>query len=56
MSFAPAASGEIFPRKIRRLDLAFIYGVIYSYYAFFLLPWVYPYAFLTVRHRGWLTR
>jgi hyaluronan synthase len=37
-------------------DLDFIYGVIYSYYAFFLLPWVYPYAFLTVRHRGWLTR
>jgi hyaluronan synthase len=37
-------------------DLDFIYGVIYSYYAFFLLQWIYPYAFLTVRNRHWLTR
>jgi hyaluronan synthase len=37
-------------------DLDFIYGVIYSYYAFFLLQWIYPYACVTVRHRGWLTR
>lgn len=37
-------------------DLEFIYGVIYSYYAFFLLQWIYPYAFLTVRNRHWLTR
>lgn len=37
-------------------DLDFIYGVIYSYYAFFLLHWIYPYAWITVRHRGWLTR
>ena len=37
-------------------DLDFIYGVIYSYYAFFLLQWIYPYALLTARHRGWLTR
>ena len=37
-------------------DLEFIYGVIYSYYAFFLLQWIYPYAFLTVRNRRWLTR
>jgi len=37
-------------------DLELVYGVIYSYYAFFLLQWIYPYAFLTVRHRGWLTR
>jgi hyaluronan synthase len=37
-------------------DLDFIYGVIYSYYAFFLLQWIYPYALVTVRHRGWLTR
>lgn len=37
-------------------DLEFVYGVIYSYYAFFLLQWIYPYAFLTVRNRHWLTR
>ena len=37
-------------------DLEFIYGVIYTYYAFFLLQWIYPYACLTVRNRHWLTR
>ncbi len=37
-------------------DLEFVYGVIYAYYAFFLLQWIYPYACLTVRNRHWLTR
>ena len=37
-------------------DLEFVYGVIYSYYAFFFLQWIYPYAFFTVRNRRWLTR
>ncbi len=37
-------------------DFEFIYGVIYNYYAFFLLQWIYPYAFVTVRDRRWLTR
>jgi hyaluronan synthase len=37
-------------------DSDFVYGVIYSYYAFFLLQWIYPYAFVTVRDRRWLTR
>ena len=37
-------------------DLDFIYGILYSYYAFFFLQWIYPYAFLTVRNRHWLTR
>jgi hyaluronan synthase len=37
-------------------DLEFVYGVIYAYYAFFFLQWIYPYAFVTVRNRGWLTR
>jgi hyaluronan synthase len=37
-------------------DLEFIYGIIYTYYAFFLLQWIYPYACLTVRNRHWLTR
>ncbi len=37
-------------------DLEFVYGVLYAYYAFFLLQWIYPYAFVTVRNRHWLTR
>lgn len=37
-------------------DLEFVYGVIYSFYAFFLLQWIYPYALATVRDRHWLTR
>jgi hyaluronan synthase len=37
-------------------DLEFVYGVIYSYYAFFFLQWIFPYAFFTVRNRRWLTR
>jgi hyaluronan synthase len=37
-------------------DLEFIYGILYSYFAFFFLNWVQPYAFLTVRNGRWLTR
>ncbi|MBM4285945.1 MAG: glycosyltransferase [Deltaproteobacteria bacterium] len=37
-------------------DLEFIYGLIYSFFAFFTLQWIYPYAFFTVRDRRWLTR
>lgn len=37
-------------------DLEFIYGIIYAYYAFFLFPWIYPVAAVTVRDRRWLTR
>jgi hyaluronan synthase len=37
-------------------DWEFIYGIIYSYFAFFALNWVQPYAFLTVRNSRWLTR
>jgi hyaluronan synthase len=37
-------------------DLEVVYGLLYSYYAFFLLQWIYPYAVLTVRDRRWLTR
>jgi hyaluronan synthase len=37
-------------------DLEFVYGIIYSYYAFFLFQWIYPYAFVTVRDRRWMTR
>lgn len=41
-------------RSERSLD--FIYGLLYSYYAFFALTWIFPYAALTLRRRGWLTR
>lgn len=37
-------------------DLDFTYGILYSYYAFFLLRWIKPYAFLTMKNGGWLTR
>ncbi len=37
-------------------DWEFIYGIVYSYFAFFALNWVQPYAFLTVRNSRWLTR
>jgi hyaluronan synthase len=50
-----SACGLIYYLWLER-DLEFVYGVIYAYYAFFFLQWIYPYAFLTVRNRGWLTR
>jgi len=37
-------------------DLDFIYGILYSYFAFFFLNWVQPYAFITLRNDRWLTR
>lgn len=33
-----------------------LYGVLYGYVAFFGLSWITPYALLTLRARGWLTR
>jgi len=41
-------------RSERSFD--FVYGIVYSYFAFFTLTWIFPYAALTVRTRGWLTR
>jgi hyaluronan synthase len=37
-------------------DFEFIYGILYSYFAFLALNWVRPYALLTVRNSRWLTR
>lgn len=37
-------------------DLEFIYGILYSYFAFLFLNWVQPYAFITIRNDRWLTR
>lgn len=33
-----------------------LYGLAYGYYATFALAWILPYAAMTVRSRGWLTR
>jgi hyaluronan synthase len=38
----------------RSADL--LYGVLYAYFAFFGLFWIFPYALVTLRTRGWLTR
>ncbi len=34
----------------------FVFGILYSYFSFFALSWILPYAALTLRARGWLTR
>jgi hyaluronan synthase len=34
----------------------FVFGILYAYFSFFGLSWIFPYAALTVRARGWLTR
>jgi len=33
-----------------------LYGVLFVYFSFFCLFWIFPFAVLTVRSRGWLTR
>jgi len=37
-------------------DAEFIYGILYSYFAFFALNWVQPYALITLTNDRWLTR
>jgi hyaluronan synthase len=37
-------------------DMDFVYGVLFSFYNFFLLRWVKPYAFFTLKDGRWLTR
>jgi hyaluronan synthase len=34
----------------------FVYGIVFSYFSAFALFWIFPYAVVTVRARGWLTR
>jgi hyaluronan synthase len=43
-----------FLRSERSWEFAF--GILYAYYFFFALTWVFPYAAVTPRARGWLTR
>ncbi len=33
-----------------------IYGVLFSFYSFFAMSWIMPYAFFTVRTGSWMTR
>jgi hyaluronan synthase len=37
-------------------SLNFVYGIVFEYFSFFLMFWIFPWALLTVRARGWLTR
>jgi hyaluronan synthase len=37
-------------------SMRFVHGILYSYFAFFTLWWIFPYAMLSVRARSWLTR
>jgi len=34
----------------------FLFGILYSYFSFFALSWIFPYAALTLRARSWMTR
>ncbi len=34
----------------------FVYGIVYSYFAFVTLFWIFPFALFTVRSRSWMTR
>ncbi|MEW6657790.1 MAG: glycosyltransferase family 2 protein [Thermodesulfobacteriota bacterium] len=37
-------------------DMDFVYGVLYAFFALFLVKWIRPYAFVTLRDGRWLTR
>ncbi len=43
-----------FLRSERSWDFA--YGILYGFFSFFALSWIFPYAAVTIRARGWLTR
>ena len=34
----------------------FLYGILYAYFSFLALFWIFPYAFITVRAKSWMTR
>lgn len=38
------------------LSWDFLFGIFYSYFSFFTLFWIFPYAAVTLRARSWLTR
>lgn len=41
-------------RSERSFDI--VYGVFFEYFSFFSMFWIFPWAFLTVRSKSWLTR
>jgi hyaluronan synthase len=40
----------------QELSWDFLYGIFYSYFSFFTLFWIFPYAAFTVRSKSWMTR
>jgi hyaluronan synthase len=47
---------NMFYYLLRERSWDFLYGIFYAYFSFFTLLWIFPYAFLTVRSRSWMTR
>jgi hyaluronan synthase len=47
---------NIFYYLVREKSWDFLYGILYSYFSFFTLLWIFPYAVLTVRSKSWMTR
>ncbi len=47
---------NMFYYLLRERSWDFLYGVLYSYFSFFTLLWIFPYAVLTVRSKSWMTR
>jgi len=47
---------NMFYYLLREKSWDFFFGIFYSYFSFFTLLWIFPYAVLTVRSRSWMTR
>ena len=54
IGFASLCNMLYFLRSERSFE--FLWGVLYSYFSIVALSWIFPYAVMTVRRRGWLTR
>jgi len=47
---------NMFYYLLREKSWDFLYGIFYSYFSFFTLLWIFPYAVFTVRSKSWMTR
>jgi hyaluronan synthase len=58
MLFAVGAAAGFYSLYYLRSERSwdFVYGILYAYFSLFFLTWIFPYALLTVKARGWLTR
>jgi len=58
MLFAIAMAATVYVLYYLRSERSWdaVLGVVYAYFSFFALTWIFPYAALTLRARGWLTR